>query len=247
MLVMSDTVSTYQRRYILIQAYQHHRMADDPMTNNHLIEQTAQFARRTLAGDGSGHDWWHVYRVWQNAIHIGAGEGADLLVVQLGALLHDIADWKFNDGDMREGARVARRWLESRDVEPAIVDHVCHIVENVSFKGAGVANGMQTPEGFCVQDADRLDAIGAIGIARCFAYGGYKGREMYNPEIAPELHETFAAYSASTNHSIAHFYEKLLLLKDRMNTETARRLAAGRHAYMESFLEQFLAEWDGQR
>lgn len=217
------------------------------MDKDAIIQQTAEYARRTLEGDGSGHDWWHVYRVWKSALHIAECEGADVFIVQLGALLHDIADWKFHDGDVGVGAGVARAWLESLGVAERDCARVCDVVANVSFKGAGVPNTMSSLEGLCVQDADRLDAIGAVGIGRCFAYGGYRGRPMYDPAVAPRYHETFEAYRDANSHTIAHFYEKLLLLKDRMNTETARRIAAGRHAFMEAFLAQFYAEWEGQK
>lgn len=211
-----------------------------------IIKQTAKHVREILFGDSSGHDWWHVYRVWKNSIKIAGNENADLFVVQLAALLHDISDWKLNDGDVEAGPRLAREWLEKMNVEEAVVSQVCEIIKNISFKGAGVKTPMLTTEGMVVQDADRLDAMGAIGIARTFAYGGYKNREIHNPEIKPELHDTFEKYKNSTGPVINHFYEKLLLLKGLMNTATAKRMAEGRHKYMEQFLERFYKEWDGK-
>lgn len=216
------------------------------MDKESIIKQTEEYVRKALEGEGTGHDWWHVYRVWKNAIHLCRGEDADLFVVQLGALLHDIADWKFNGGDDSVGPRLAREWLEKLQVEEVVIAHVCEIIREVSFKGAGVKDRMQTIEGMVVQDADRLDAIGAIGIARTFAYGGYKGREIYSPDIKPERHETFEQYKTKTGPSINHFYEKLLLLKDLMNTKTAKDIAEQRHHFMEQYLERFYKEWEGK-
>lgn len=217
------------------------------MTDSELIERTAAHVRQTLAGDSSGHDWHHISRVWKNAIQIGRQEQADLRVVQLAALLHDIADWKFHGGDETAGPRAARNWLESQGVDSVTVTHVCEIIAALSFKGANVANQIATLEGKVVQDADRLDAIGAIGIARAFAYGGHAGRALHDPEIPPTPHDSFEAYKNNKGPTTNHFYEKLLLLKDRMNTRTARELAAQRHAFMEAYLRQFLSEWDGEK
>ena len=196
-------------------------------------------------GEGSGHDWWHVYRVWKNAIHIGKQESVDIFVVELAALLHDVADWKFHNGNDEIGPQVAKEWLESLGVSVDTVSHVCQIIKDISFKGAGVVTAMKTTEGMVVQDADRLDALGAIGIARTFAYGGSKNREMYNPDINPEMHASFEQYKKSQGTSINHFYEKLLLLKELMNTATARQIAEKRHAVMEDYLQQFYDEWEG--
>ena len=212
-----------------------------------VIVNTIEFVRKELEGEGSGHDWWHIHRVWKNALHIASGEECDLFVVQLAALLHDIADYKFHGGDDSVGPRVAREWLESQNVSEEIISHVCSIIKGASFKGAGVDSGMSSIEGKIVQDADRLDAIGAIGIARTFAYGGNKNREMYNPSVKPEKHNSFEEYKGNSSPTINHFYEKLLLLKDLMNTKTAKRIAADRHAYMEEYLDRFYAEWDGKR
>lgn len=216
------------------------------MNNEQIIAQTAEHIRLKLEGEGSGHDWWHVYRVWKNAIHIGKQEEADLFVIELAALLHDIADWKFHDGNEDIGPQLAREWLETLSVEESIIAHVCRIIRAISFKGAGVKNTMDSPEGLIVQDADRLDAMGAIGIARTFAYGGSKHREMYNPTVNPQLHASFEQYKNSEGTTINHFYEKLLLLKDLMNTPTARKIAEGRHKYMQEFLQQFFLEWEGK-
>jgi uncharacterized protein len=212
-----------------------------------IIRQTADHVRGLLSGDSSGHDWFHIERVRNTALAIARDERADLFVVELAALLHDVADWKFADGDHTASPRAARRWLQTQPVTPAVIDHVEDIVATLSFKGAGVATPMKTLEGQIVQDADRLDALGAIGIARTFAYGGHKGQAMHDPDIQPQLHASFEAYKSNVGTTINHFYEKLLLLKDRMNTAAGRRLAAERHAYMERYLEQFLAEWQGRR
>jgi uncharacterized protein len=215
------------------------------MTQADILTSTADHVRRTLSGDSSGHDWWHIDRVRRNALLIAREEGADLFVVELTALLHDIADWKFHGGDETAGPRAAREWMTRCEVDAAVIDHVCGIIAELSFKGAGVATEMPTLEGRCVQDGDRLDAIGAIGIARAFAFGGHFGRAMYDPDVPPELHATFAAYKSKGGPTINHFYEKLLLLKDRMQTATGRRLAAERHQFMERYLAQFFAEWNG--
>jgi uncharacterized protein len=212
-----------------------------------IIQKTADHVRVLLAGEGSGHDWFHVERVRCVALAIGREEGAELFVLELAALLHDLADWKFAGGDHDAGPRAARDWLTSLDVAPTLVDHICEIIAGLSFKGAGVATPMPTIEGRCVQDADRLDALGAIGIARAFAYGGHKGRPLYDPDVPPEPHQSFEAYKKNVGPTINHFYEKLLLLKDRMNTAAGQRLAAARHAFLEQFLDQFFAEWEGTR
>ncbi|MBA9077378.1 MULTISPECIES: HD domain-containing protein [Rufibacter] len=210
-----------------------------------LVEKTARYVERLFTGEGSGHDWWHIRRVWQNARAIGQKEGADLTVVQLGALLHDIADWKFHGGDEEAGPTAAAAWLRSLGAAEDLVQPICQIIREVTFKGAGVSTMPSTLEAQVVQDADRLDAIGAIGIGRAFAYGGYKGREMYNPAIAPELHATFEAYKTNQAPTLNHFYEKLFLLKDRLNTPSGKQMAQERHDFMEAFVGRFLAEWHG--
>ena len=200
-----------------------------------------------LLGESSGHDWWHVERVWKNAIHIGAQEkSADMFVVELAALLHDIADWKFHDGDDTIGSQKAAEWLSHLSVDEHTIAHISDIIHDLSFKGADVPATMKTLEGMIVQDADRLDAIGAIGIARTFAYGGAKNREIHNPDIAPHRHTSFDQYKNTTSTTINHFHEKLLLLKDLMNTDTAKKMATRRHLVMEEFLEEFFHDWEGK-
>jgi len=216
------------------------------MDKEKIVVQTSTYIKSRLSGEGSGHDWWHVYRVWKNAVHIAGYEQADLFVVELAALLHDIADWKFNDGNDDIGPQLAKEWLDKLGVDESTVTHVCRIIKDISFKGAGVATGMNSIEGKIVQDADRLDAMGAIGIGRAFAYGGSKGREMYNPDMKPEQHDSFEQYKNSRGSSINHFYEKLLLLKELMNTDTARKIAEKRHTFMEEYLQEFFQEWEGK-
>lgn len=212
-----------------------------------IVEKTAAYVKEALGGDSSGHDWFHALAVWKNAVKIGKAEGANMFVVELGALLHDIADYKYHDGDITKGAKVAREWLSSLSVEESVTHDVCEIIDTISFKGASVKPiPMRTLEGKVVQDADRLEAIGAIGIARAFAYGGSRGRLMYDPAIKPELHDSFEKYKSDKGHTINHFYEKLLLLKDKFNTKTGRALAEGRHKFMEGFLEQFFNEWNAK-
>jgi uncharacterized protein len=217
------------------------------MSTTNLIETTIQFVKATLAQAEGGHDWFHIERVYKNAVLIAASENCDLVIVQLGALLHDIADSKFHDGDESIGPRTARTFLESEKVSPATIDHVIAIIENISFKGGRVERQFSSIELDIVQDADRLDAIGAIGIARTFNYGGFKNRALYNPEIAPNLTMTKDEYKNNEAPTINHFYEKLLLLKDKMNTTTGKQIAQDRHRYMEDFLEQFYAEWEGKK
>jgi uncharacterized protein len=215
------------------------------MKLSQLVDRTAEYVKAKLSADGTGHDWWHVYRVWKMAKRIGEAEGADLLVVELAALLHDIADWKAHGGDSTVGPRMAREWLGSLDVDPTVIEHVCQIIADISFKGAGVEQPVVSLEGKVVQDADRLDALGAIGIGRAFAYGGAKGRLIYDPDVKPREHCTAESYLKDGGTTINHFYEKLLLLKDRMNTATGRTIAEKRHQYMEEFLRRFLDEWEG--
>jgi uncharacterized protein len=210
-----------------------------------LIPRTAEFIRQRLKDDASGHDWWHIDRVRRNALFIAKAEEADADLCELAALLHDVADWKFHGGDDSAGPKAARAWLESQAVESSVIDRVCEIIAGVSYKGAGVVTAMSTLEGRCVQDADRLDALGAIGIARAFAFGGHFGRLLYDPDCPPVLHASFEAYKSKSGPTINHFYEKLLLLKDRMQTATGRKLAAERHRFLETYLQQFFAEWNG--
>lgn len=207
-----------------------------------LIARTAGYAETVLGKDATGHDWLHVKRVWQNAREIGRGTKADMFIVELAALLHDIADWKFHGGDASVGPRKAAAWLTKLGLRPEAIAHVTSIIEKASFKGAGVKNRIDTLEGRIVQDADRLDAIGAIGIARAFAYGGAAGREIYNPEIKPVRHASAGAYSRNNSPTLNHFHEKLLLLRDLMNTKRGKSLARKRHRFMLQFLKQFAEE-----
>lgn len=214
--------------------------------NKNIISKIESEVKEKFLGEGTGHDWWHIYRVWKVAEQIGKIEKADMFTICLAALLHDIADWKFHGGDDTLGPKVARGILEKHSVSEELIDRVCLIISEISFKGAGVKTEPSTLEGKIVQDADRLDAIGAIGIARAFAYGGHKGRVIYDPEIKAVMHKDKEEYSKSENPSINHFYEKLLLLKDRMNTKSARKLAVGRHKFMEKYLDRFYKEWNAE-
>jgi uncharacterized protein len=216
------------------------------MDKESVIRKTEEHIKNKLSGESSGHDWWHVYRVWKMAINICKEEKADLFVVQLASLLHDISDWKFNSGDDDVGPKLAREWLEKMQVDEETISHVCIIIKEMSFKGADVPSQMKTKEGMIVQDADRLDAIGAMGIARTFAYGGHKGREIYNPNIKPKRHKSFEEYKNNKSPTINHFYEKLLLLKDLMNTKTGKKIAEERHEFMKQFLDRFFNEWEGK-
>lgn len=211
-----------------------------------IIDQTEAFVKHTLKNAEAGHDWWHIQRVWNNAKLVSQTEKADMQVVELAALLHDIADSKFHHGDEEIGPQIAGDFLRCIEVEEPVILHVQQIIRNISFKaGFGEVN-FRSIELDIVQDADRLDAIGAIGIARAFTYGGYKNREMYNPEIPPALNMSKEEYKSSTAPTINHFYEKLLLLKDKMNTVTGRRIAKERHEFMLTYIEQFKNEWNGK-
>ncbi|MFD1161147.1 MULTISPECIES: HD domain-containing protein [Hwangdonia] len=212
-----------------------------------LINKTKTFVKDTLADAEGGHDWFHTLRVYHNALLISKNENVNTLVVQLGALLHDIADSKFNNGDDTIGPKIAREFLFKLNIDSAIIEHVVKIIENVSFnKSLEKGQKFNSLELEVVQDADRLDAIGAIGISRCFNYGGFKNRALYNPEIKPNLNMSKTEYKTSNAPTINHFYEKLLLLKDKMNTQTGRRIAQKRHDYMLGFLNQFYDEWNGK-
>jgi uncharacterized protein len=211
-----------------------------------IIEETVKYVKNQLTDAEGGHDWWHIHRVWKTAQHIAAAEKADDLVVALGALLHDIADSKFHNGDETVGPRKARAWLQSLEVEEPVIEHVENIITHISFKGGNHHQPFKSKELDIVQDADRLDAIGAIGIARAFNYGGFKNRPLHDPTVTPNMHMSKEEYKNSKAPTINHFYEKLLLLKDRMNTETGKQLALQRHEFMESYLKQFYGEWDGK-
>ena len=217
------------------------------MTNQNLINDTIAFVKKELENAEGGHDWFHIERVYKNAVLIANGENCDILIVQLGALLHDIADSKFHNGDETVGPKKARLFLESKNVPENTITHVVNIIENISFKGGHETKKFSSLELDIVQDADRLDAIGAIGVARTFNYGGFKNRAIYNPEIKPNLNMSKEEYKNSDAPTINHFYEKLLLLKDKMNTKTGKEIAAQRHDFMELFLTQFYAEWNGEK
>ncbi len=214
------------------------------MTASHfLIENTIRFVQDTLKNAEGGHDWWHIHRVYLNAKKIAEKEaGVDTEIVLLAALLHDIADSKFHDGNEEIGPDMARNYLISQGFEGQKIDHVVEIIRNISFKGGKTQRTFHSKELDVVQDADRLDAIGAIGIARTFNYGGFKGNEIYNPNVPPNLNMTKEEYKKGGQPSINHFYEKLLLLKDLMNTGAGRELAEERHRFMELYLTQFYSE-----
>lgn len=211
-----------------------------------IIDKTIGFVKKTLENAEGGHDWFHIERVYKNSLLIAKTEAVNTFIVSLGALLHDIADSKFYDGDDTIGPKIAREFLFKMNVDSAVIEYVIAIIENISFKSSlGRSKKFKSKELDVVQDADRLDAIGAIGIARTFNYGGFKNRAIYNPEIPPNLNMSKAEYKASTAPTINHFYEKLLLLKDRMNTKTGKQLAKERHEFMELYLKQFYNEWEG--
>lgn len=217
------------------------------MENQLLIQNTIHFVKTALEKAEGGHDWFHIERVYKNTLAIAKTEKCNLLVCQLGALLHDIADSKFHGGDETIGPKKAKSFLESENVSAEIIDQVVKIIENISFKGGNFEKQFNSIELQIVQDADRLDAIGAIGIARTFNYGGFKNRTIYNPEIQPNLTMSKEEYKNSEAPTINHFYEKLLLLKDKMNTKSGREIAEKRHQFMETFLKQFFEEWNGER
>ena len=209
-----------------------------------IIQKTADFMKERLAKESSGHDWWHTYRVWQLGKKIAVAEKANLIIVELACLLHDIADYKLHGGDEEIGPRLAGEWLKKNNVENSIINQAIEIISKSSFKGIKAQNKISTIEGKCVQDADRLDAMGAIGIARCFAFGGAKGNTIYDPAIPLKIDMSEEEYKRADHTQINHFYEKLLLLKDLMNTKTGRKLAENRHKFMKKYLEQFLKEWN---
>jgi uncharacterized protein len=212
-----------------------------------IIDKTILFVKQQLQNTEGGHDWFHIERVYKNAILIAKEENCDVIIVKLGVLLHDIADSKFHNGDEEIGPKMARIFLESENVSEEIIEHVIQIIRNISFKGGNFKKTFSSKELEIVQDADRLDALGAIGIARTFNYGGFKNRVIYNPSISPKLNMTKEEYKKSDSPTLNHFYEKLLLLKDKMNTETGKKIAQERHRFMELFLSQFYAEWEGEK
>lgn len=222
-------------------------LKEKPMDTTRLITKTIAFVKEQLKDAEGGHDWFHIQRVYKNALLIASNEDCNKMIVQLGALLHDIADSKFHDGDETIGPETARLFLDSEGVDEEIITHVIQIIENISFKGGNFERKFNSIELAVVQDADRLDAIGAIGIARAFNYGGFKNRALYDPEIAPNTSMNKEEYKNSSSPTINHFYEKLLMLKDQMNTETGKQIAVERHRFMENFLSQFYAEWEGMK
>jgi uncharacterized protein len=223
-------------------------MAQLTAKQKRLIKKTEDFVRGRLAGEATGHDWLHACRVRKTALKLAETEGpVDLFVISLASLLHDVADWKFCGGDVNVGATLAVEWLTGIGVDVETQKHVRDIIANISFKGSKIERGMKTREGMIVQDADRLDAMGAIGIARAFALGEYFGRSLYDPKVRPVKRKSFKAYQPGQGTTISHFYDKLLFLKDLLNTETARKMAAKRHRFMELFLKEFFAELDEPR
>lgn len=213
------------------------------MLDNKFIEKTIEFVKSKLIGFDSGHDWWHIQRVWQNAIYINQFEKGNPEIVMLGALLHDIADAKFHDGDEKIGPKIAREYLKKNHIDDATIEQVTKIIDHISYKSNLGQVHFKSKELDIVQDADRLDAMGAIGIARAFHYGGFKNREIYNPDIPSAANISKEEYKKSNAPTINHFYEKLLLLKDKMNTKTGKQLAEGRHQFLEQYLDQFFSEW----
>jgi uncharacterized protein len=209
-----------------------------------VIQKTETFVKTFHQHDTSGHDWWHIHRVRNLSLKIAATEQANLLVVELAALLHDIPDHKLNNEAV--GMNSIKEFLNAMNLPETTIQHVIGIIEKVSFKGTNVQTNMPSIEGKIVQDADRLDAIGAIGIARVFAYGGHRRQSMHNPNIEPKQHDSFEEYKSAETTSINHFHEKLLLLKDRMNTETGKAMAQDRHRFMQQYLNHFHDEWDGK-
>ncbi len=217
------------------------------MNKPKIVQATINYVKETLKGAEGGHDYFHIERVFKNALLIAKNESVDEFIVTLGALLHDIADSKFYNGDESIGPKKARSFLETQKVEESVIIHVENIISNISYKGGNFKQKFNSPELDVIQDADRLDAIGAIGIARCFNYGGFKNRALYNPEIKPNLKMTKEEYKHTTAPTINHFYEKLLLLKDKMNTQSGKKIAEERHHYMQGFLDQFYDEWNGKK
>ena len=217
------------------------------MNKDIIIQNTIQFVKEALKNAEGGHDWFHIQRVLNNAKLIAENESVNIFIVSLGALLHDIAEPKFHNGDENIGPKIAKEFLEEQKINKEIIQHITHIINHISFKNSLTKTGEKftSKELEVLQDADRLDAIGAIGIARCFNYGGFKNSSLYNPEIAPNLMMTKEEYKNSSAPTINHFYEKLLLIRDQMNTVTGKRIAEERHAYMEGFLKQFYEEWNG--
>jgi uncharacterized protein len=216
------------------------------MNEPEIIKRTEEFAAFEFGDEGSGHDWFHVDRVRKMALRIGRNENCDLFITEMAALLHDLDDWKLNNPDQSAQSR-SGKWLAEVGVDAQVSSHILRIIDEVSYRGAGSETPVSSVEAAVVQDADRLDAMGAIGIARTFAYGGHKGRLIYDPAVIPVMHFDFQEYKKSTAPTINHFYEKLMLLKDRLNTETAKNIGEERHQFMENYLEQFHEEWQANK
>jgi uncharacterized protein len=215
------------------------------MDKGSIIQKTADHVKEALSGESSGHDWWHIYRVWKNSIHIGKQEEADMFIVEMTALLHDLDDFKIT-GEHSDDKKNAKAWMMKQGVDEDTQEKVLHVIRNMSFTDNIGQRRELSNEGKVVQDADRLDAIGAIGIARCFAFGGKKGRVLYEPDTPHDKELTSERYMKADGHTINHFYEKLLLLKDLMNTEAGKKIAEGRHRFMEEYLDRFYKEWEGK-
>ncbi|MBA4409554.1 MAG: HD domain-containing protein [Bacteroidota bacterium] len=216
------------------------------MDHKEIIQSTGKYVAHEFCSEGSGHDWFHIDRVRKMAVRIGIQEKCDLFVTEMAALLHDLDDWKITDSESTALSKT-ETWLNSLNVETAIAAKIIRVIDEVSYKGANISTPVSSVESAVVQDADRLDAIGAIGIARTFSYGGYKNRLIYDPEVPVDLHDDFRSYKKSAAPTINHFYEKLLLLKDRMNTQAAQSIAEGRHQFMVDYLSQFFDEWEAKR
>jgi uncharacterized protein len=216
------------------------------MNNEGIIKRTEDYIASEFSGEGSGHDWFHVDRVRKMAIRIGEQESCDLFITEMAALLHDLDDWKLTDSRSIALSK-SEKWLQEVGVSPKVSDLILKVIDEVSYKGARTETLVSSVEAAVVQDADRLDALGAIGIARTFAYGGHKNRLIYDPKVLPVMHSDFEEYKKSTAPTLNHFYEKLLLLKARMNTESAKTIAEGRHQFMENYLSQFYEEWEANK
>lgn len=215
------------------------------MEGQHFITQAEAFVKQELAGAEGGHDWWHTYRVWKLARRIAEQEEVDRLIVELSAILHDVADAKFYGGDETIGPKKVRDFLRKIHVPMNVVEHVVKIIQFMSFRSSHNEGAFFSQELAVVRDADRLDALGAIGVGRAFSFGGYKGSPMYDPHIPPKLNMSREEYKKRKGTTINHFYEKLFLLKDLLHTDTAKQIAESRHSFMEAFVQQFLAEWEG--
>lgn|SRR5690606_10162320 len=222
---------------------QDQRKTEEKNSRHLIIQKTIDFVKATLHDAEAGHDWWHIRRVWKNTQLILKQHQADRLVCELAALLHDVADAKFHNGDEEIGPQIATKFLQDQALDPALISQVVYVIRHLSYKNSLEESTPRTPELDVVQDADRLDAMGAIGIARAFHYGGYKNREIYNPAIPAQIHLDKESYKTSNAPTINHFHEKLLRLKDLMNTSSAKQMAEQRHIFMEAFLQQFYAEW----